>query len=157
MSGRTRPQRAAARSLLTRSRTSACCSNAIRSAAAIKPWVGRTQAVGHRVIPLDRINSATASQSSSDILTPPYQQPQCEIRQRVVSQHDCCLVRVAVVGNPDFCLREIYAGFRGQYVKQFTLVNFFWAGSCSPGDVARQLTETQDAAAQRLGSQRALR
>jgi len=42
-------------------------------------------------------------------------------------------------------------------VKQFTLVNFFWAGSCSPGDVARQLTETQDAAAQRLGSQRALR
>src|SRR6516225_8004398 len=51
MSGRTRPQRAAARSLLTRSRTSACCTNAIRSAAAIKPWVGRTQAVGHRVIP----------------------------------------------------------------------------------------------------------
>ena len=44
MSGRTRPQRAAARSRLTRSRTSACCSNAIRSAAAIKPWVGRTQA-----------------------------------------------------------------------------------------------------------------
>src|SRR5215472_8306784 len=65
MSGRTRPQRAAARSLLTRSRTSACCSNAIRSAAAIKPWVGRTQAVGHRVIPLDRINSATASRYSS--------------------------------------------------------------------------------------------
>src|SRR6516165_10330013 len=27
-------------------------------------------------------------------------------------------------GYPDFCLREIYAGFRGQYVKQFTLVNF---------------------------------
>src|SRR6516164_1232048 len=47
-------------------------SSAIRSAAVIKPWVGRTQAVGHRVIPLDRINSVTASQSSSDIFTPPY-------------------------------------------------------------------------------------
>jgi len=42
-------------------------------------------------------------------------------------------------------------------VKQFTCWLIFWAGSCSPGDVARQLTETQDAAAQRLGSQRALR
>jgi hypothetical protein len=28
------------------------------------PWVGRTQAVGHRVIPLDRINSATGSRFS---------------------------------------------------------------------------------------------
>ena len=55
------PPRAAARSRCTRSRRSACCSNAIRSAAATTPWVGRTQAVGHRVIPLDRINSATAS------------------------------------------------------------------------------------------------
>jgi hypothetical protein len=64
-SGKNRPLRAAARSRFTRSRTSACCSNAIRSAAAIKPWVGRTQAVGHRVIPLDRINSATASRYSS--------------------------------------------------------------------------------------------
>ena len=54
--------RAAARSRRTRLRTSACRSNGIRSAAATKPWVGRTQAVGHRVIPLDRINSATAAQ-----------------------------------------------------------------------------------------------
>ena len=62
-----RPQRVAARFRRTRSRKSACCCNAIRSAAAIKPWVGRTQAVGQRVIPLDRINSATATRSSSDI------------------------------------------------------------------------------------------
>ena len=66
-SGENCPQRAAARFRCTRSRKSTCCCNAIRSAAAIKPWVGRTQAVGHRVIPLDRINSATASRSSSDI------------------------------------------------------------------------------------------
>ena len=59
-----RPQQAAARSCRTRLRRSVYCSNAIRSAGAIEPWVGRTQAVGHRVIPLDRINSATASRSS---------------------------------------------------------------------------------------------
>ena len=63
-------QRAAARSRRTRSRATAYCSNAIRSAAVINPWVGRTQAVGHRVMPLERINSATTSQSSSDIFTP---------------------------------------------------------------------------------------
>jgi hypothetical protein len=59
-----RPQRAAARSRRTRLRRSACCSNAIRSAGAINSWVGRTQAAGHRVIPLDRINSTTGSRSS---------------------------------------------------------------------------------------------
>jgi hypothetical protein len=69
--GENRPQRAAARSRCTRSRRSACCSNAVRSAAAIRPWVGRTQAVGHRVIPFDRMNSASASRSSSDIFIPP--------------------------------------------------------------------------------------
>jgi hypothetical protein len=65
------PQRVAARSRCNRSSATACCSSAIRSAAAIKPWVGRTQAVGHRVIPFDRINSAIASPSSSDIFLPP--------------------------------------------------------------------------------------
>ena len=69
------PQRVAARSRCNRSRATACCSSAIRSAAAIKPWVGRTQAVGHRVIPFDRINSTIASPSSSDILLPPRRQP----------------------------------------------------------------------------------
>src|SRR6516164_3094045 len=64
------PQRVAARSRCNRSRATACSFSAIRSAAAIKPWVGRTQAVGHRVIPFDRINSAIASPSSSDILLP---------------------------------------------------------------------------------------
>jgi hypothetical protein len=68
------PQRVAARSRCNRSRATACSSSAIRSAAAIKPWVGRTQAVGHRVIPFDRINSAIASPSSSDILLPPRRQ-----------------------------------------------------------------------------------
>ena len=46
----------------------ACSSNAILSAAATKPWVGRTQAVGQRVIPLMRINSATASHSFSGMI-----------------------------------------------------------------------------------------
>ena len=64
------PQRVAARSRCNRSRATACSFSAIRSAAAIKPWVGRTQAVGHRVIPFDRINSAIASPSSSDIFLP---------------------------------------------------------------------------------------
>jgi hypothetical protein len=48
----------------------ACSSNAILSAAATKPWVGRTQAVGQRVIPLVRMNSATASQSFSGMIHP---------------------------------------------------------------------------------------
>jgi hypothetical protein len=64
-SGENCPERVAALFRRTRSRRSACCCNATRSAAAIKPWVGRTQAVGQRVIPLDRINSATASRYSS--------------------------------------------------------------------------------------------
>src|SRR6266403_3588897 len=46
----------------------ACSSNAILSAAATKPWVGRTQAVGQRVIPLVRMNSATASHSFSGMI-----------------------------------------------------------------------------------------
>jgi hypothetical protein len=53
-----------------RSRVMACSSNATRSAAATEPCVGRTQAVGHRVIPLVRINSATASQSFSGMIHP---------------------------------------------------------------------------------------
>src|SRR4029077_11075441 len=47
-----------------------CSSNAILSTAATKPWVGRTQAVGQRVIPLVRMNSATASQSFSGMIHP---------------------------------------------------------------------------------------
>src|SRR5215471_4948136 len=65
------PQRAAARARRDRSRAAAYSSNAARSAAATKPWVGRTQAVGHRVIPLVRMNSATtALQSVSHIISP---------------------------------------------------------------------------------------
>ena len=48
--------------VINRSRAMACSCNATRSAAATNPWVGSTQAVGQRVIPLVRINSATASQ-----------------------------------------------------------------------------------------------
>src|SRR5690242_1977342 len=48
-------QRALARARRNRSRAMACSSNATRSAAATKPWVGSTQAVGQRVIPLVRI------------------------------------------------------------------------------------------------------
>jgi hypothetical protein len=61
-------QRAAAFVRRKRSRSTACSSNATRSAAVIKPWVGSTQAVGQRVIPLVRINSVTASRSSSDMI-----------------------------------------------------------------------------------------
>ena len=64
-------QRAAARARRDRSRAAAYSSNAARSAAATKPWVGRTQAVGHRVIPLVRMNSATTpSQSVSGMISP---------------------------------------------------------------------------------------
>ena len=64
------PQLVAARARSRRSSVTACCSNAARSVAPSNAWVGETQAVGHRVIPFDRINSAIASQSSSDILSP---------------------------------------------------------------------------------------
>src|SRR5215472_13022619 len=64
------PQLAAARARNSRSRVAACCSNAARSTAPTNPWVGETQAVGHRVIPFDRMNLAIASRSSSDILSP---------------------------------------------------------------------------------------
>ena len=63
-------QRAAACARRNRSRATAYSSNAVRSAAATKPWVGRTQAVGQRVIPLERINSATASGSFSGMFHP---------------------------------------------------------------------------------------
>src|ERR1700730_14980080 len=52
---------------LTRRRWSRCTaysSRASRSVAATEPWVGRTQAVGHRVTPLVRMNSATAASQS---------------------------------------------------------------------------------------------
>lgn len=51
------------------SRRTAYSSRASRSVSATEPWVGRTQAVGHRVTPLVRMNSATAaSQSLSGLL-----------------------------------------------------------------------------------------
>jgi hypothetical protein len=60
--------RAAALARRDRSCAVACSSSAARSASSTEPWVGRTQAVGQRVIPLVRMNSAiTVSQSS----TPP--------------------------------------------------------------------------------------
>ena len=61
-------QRAAAFVRRKRSRSNACSSNAARSAAATKPCVGSAQAVGQRVIPLVRINSATASRSFSGMM-----------------------------------------------------------------------------------------
>src|SRR6202022_4284747 len=49
----------------------ACSSRAARSAASTEPWVGRRQAVGQRVIPLVRINSAmTASPPLALLLRP---------------------------------------------------------------------------------------
>ena len=55
-------ERAAAFVWRTRSCATACFSSATRSAASIEPCVGKTQAVGQRVIPLVRMNSAiTAS------------------------------------------------------------------------------------------------
>jgi hypothetical protein len=65
------PQLVAARARCRRSRATACSSKAARSAAASNAWVGKTQAVGHRVIPLVRMNSATASPSSSFIVYSP--------------------------------------------------------------------------------------
>ena len=57
--------RAAALAWRVRSCVIACCSSAARSAASTEPWVGRTQAVGQRVIPLVRMKSAiTASRSA---------------------------------------------------------------------------------------------
>ena len=54
----------------------ACCSNAARSAASTEPWVGRTQAVGQRVIPLVRINSAiTASPPLALLPCAPFGRP----------------------------------------------------------------------------------
>ena len=70
LEGNNLPQLVAARARNSRSRVAACFSNAARSASPTNAWVGETQAVGHRVIPFDRMNSATASQSSSDILSP---------------------------------------------------------------------------------------
>jgi hypothetical protein len=64
------PQLLAARARFSRSRPIACSSSAARSARSINAWVGRTHAVGHRVIPLVRMNSATASVSSLDIVPP---------------------------------------------------------------------------------------
>src|SRR5215467_1012157 len=64
------PQLLAARARVSRSCPTACCSSAARSAGPINAWVGRRHAVGHRVTPFDRMNSAIASQSSSDILSP---------------------------------------------------------------------------------------
>src|ERR1700730_735044 len=46
------------------SRRTAYSSRASRSVAATEPWVGRTHAVGHRVTPLVRMNSATAASQS---------------------------------------------------------------------------------------------
>ena len=63
-------QRAAAFVRRKRSRSNACSSNAARSAAATKPCVGSAQAVGQRVIPLVRINSATASRYFSGMIHP---------------------------------------------------------------------------------------
>jgi hypothetical protein len=68
-------QRAAACARRERSRATACSSNATGSAAATKPWVGRTQSVGQRVIPLVRINSATVSQSFLGIIHPALSRP----------------------------------------------------------------------------------
>ncbi len=59
-------RRALAAALVWRDRSCvmACCSSAARSAASTEPWVGRTQAVGQRVMPFVRMNSAiTASRS----------------------------------------------------------------------------------------------
>ena len=53
--------RAAARARRTRSREAAYSSSAARSAAATEPWVGTTHAVGQRVTPFVRMNSATAA------------------------------------------------------------------------------------------------
>src|SRR5262249_26280387 len=58
-------ERAASFARRIRSRSTACSSSAALSAAATRPCVGRTQAVGQRVTPLFRINSATAASGSS--------------------------------------------------------------------------------------------
>src|SRR5215472_13945041 len=65
------PQLLAPRARRPRSLTTAYACNAARSAAPTNAWVGRTQAVGHRVMPLVRINSATASPLSSAIIHSP--------------------------------------------------------------------------------------
>ena len=69
------PQFIAARARSSRSRVAACSSNAARSAARSNACVGKTQAVGHRVIPLVRMNSATATLSSSDMVHSPSAAP----------------------------------------------------------------------------------
>ena len=66
------PQFIAARARSSRSRVAACSSNAARSAVPSNACVGKTQAVGHRVIPLGRMNSATATLSSSDMVHSPH-------------------------------------------------------------------------------------
>ena len=63
--------RAAARSRRILSRATAYSSSAARSAAPTRPWVGETQAVGQRVMPLVRIYSATAALLSSSAKTLP--------------------------------------------------------------------------------------
>ena len=69
------PQLIAARARSSRSRVAACSSNAARSAAPSNACVGKTKAVGQRVIPLVRMNSATATLSSSDIVHSPSAAP----------------------------------------------------------------------------------
>ena len=93
------PQLVAARARNSRSRVAACCSNAARSAAPTNAWVGETQAVGHRVIPFDRMNSAIASLSSSDILSPsaPPIAPSCRLLFRLRhAQTGPCVTNVLV-------------------------------------------------------------
>src|ERR1700737_3056754 len=57
--------RAASRFWRVWSRATAYSSSAARSAAATVPWVGSAQAVGQRVMPLVRMNAATAARYSS--------------------------------------------------------------------------------------------
>ena len=72
----------------------ACSSNAARSAASTEPWVGRTHAVGQRVIPLVRINSAiTASPPLALLLCPPFGRPtlppppRASVNREITSPH----------------------------------------------------------------------
>jgi hypothetical protein len=77
----------------------ACSSNAILSAAATMPWVGRTQAVGQRVIRLVRMNSATASQSFSGMI----HLASSRIIERVVIVEFAICLSLGMLGRSTLC------------------------------------------------------
>ena len=115
------PQLVAARARCRRSRATACSSKAARSAAASNAWVGKTQAVGHRVIPLVRMNSATASPSSSFIVYSPSttsRSARCLQANRPLREQQNGYRPIAIMPEPAFS-SQVSSSYRQEVVMVF--------------------------------------